>query len=849
MAHTCRFTTVACVAVLLLVGGLAGRSGEGGMRTPRLLREGQIDTSSVESIIKGIIKPGMSQKQKAMAVYKFLIKVGWHWGPAREGPNKKSYDYGVVYDPIKLINVYGYGYCFQNRASAEALWEAAGLEARSAGISGHSIAEVFYDGAWHFLDTDQRGYCLLPDGKTIASIDQVCRDPLGLIINQKNPSKPFFPYTRDPKVPYESKYLAASYFATTRDNYYQHDKIVLGHRMNVTLLPGMKLTRFFKGDGRWNIKNSTVSFEYKIGYLDPRKGPADFVRGDGYGSGELLYQPDLTTRSEEYAAGVWQDANIKVGKKGLEPAEAGKAAWSVFRIRLPWVISGWATAYAGPARPAGAAVVSAELYRKNVDVQQAIEVSTDRGKTWKNVWAPEDGAKTRHRVVIDLSEHVHAEYEYLLRVKLCGEKGGEARLEKLAISTGFQHNPRVYPALKPGANKMNFFLGDGTRTLEINPSLKSAGAFLKDVHSYKGIWFRRGQITGKLGQTGEVVFELKPPQAGTCVSFHAGGGLRREPYGLNARDDIKIYYAENQPKDWKLVYDDEFPKWASHWCYHGNGGAKLTPGTKKVYVKFTVRTVSSASIQRIRLYLNWKPDGAEAMPKRGMRVTHGWTEGKRARDFDRVIKKAPYEYVVKTGKDVANSYLVMEPVRKRGLKWRKDDPPVNKPPLPADKVLDEGLRDELRGMLKAIDADPKTGMPKATKSKVKWLAGNARAARSMLRTKYPIAPGKPKATPNPLADAAGEAAAKKIMAGTDSYAKLKLIAAIRAAGVRPVPDVVLQGMKSTSRYVRLETILFVRRAPSEAGITALQKAAKDDPLEFLREEARYALAAIKKTRE
>jgi hypothetical protein len=830
-----------------LAPALLGRAGEAAVRTPRLLVEGQVDTGSVESIIKGIIKPGMTQKQKALAVYNFLIKVGWHWGPGREGPDKKSYDYGVVYDPVKLINVYGYGYCFQNRASAEALWQAAGLEARSAGISGHSIAEVFYDGAWHYLDTDQRGYCLLADGETIASIDQVSRDPINLIIKQKNPSKPFFPYTADPKVPYESKYIAASNFATTKDNYYQHDKVVLGHRMDLTLLPGMKLTRSFKGDGRWNMKNSTSAFEYKIGYLDPRKGPVDFVRGDGYGSGELLYQPDLTSRSEEYAAGVWQDANIKVGEKGLEPAENGKSAWTVFRIRLPWVICGWATSFEGPAKPLGAAVVAADIYRGTAEVEQAIEVSIDRGHTWRPAWAPAEGQKGKLRAVVDLSEHVHAEYEYLVRVKLSGEKGGEARLERIALRTGFQHNPRVYPALKSGENRMRFFLGEGTETLEVNPSLKSAGAFLKDVHSYKGIWFRRGQITGKLGRTGEVVFELKPPKPGTCASFHAGAGLRREPYGLTAQDDVKIWYAENEPENWKLVYDDEFPVWAKHWCYHANGSAKLSPGTKKVYVKFAVKTAGSASIQRIRLYLHWKPEGATGMPERGVRVTHGWTEGGRARDYDRVIKKATDEYAVKTGTQIVNTFVTMEPVRKRGLRWRRSDPPMPRIEPPAGGNPDPKLRDELRAMLRAIDADPKKGLGPATKSPVKWLASSARAAQGMLRTKYPIRPRPPKEAPtNPLADDAGKAAAKKTMAGSDPYAKLKLIAAVRAAGVKPVPDVVLEGMKSPSRQVRLETILFARRAPSGAGVKTLEKAAKDDPLEFLREEAKYALAAIKR---
>ncbi|MHC4915441.1 MAG: HEAT repeat domain-containing protein, partial [Planctomycetota bacterium] len=479
-------------------------------------------------------------------------------------------------------------------------------------------------------------------------------------------------------------------------------------------------------------------------------------------------------------------------------------------------------------------------------VEQAVEVSTDRGRTWKPVWAPEEGAEGAADVKVDLSEHVVPGYEYLLRFRISGEKGGAGRLERLAINTAFQHNPRVYPAVLPGENRMRFLLGEETETQEILADLTSADAFLKDVKSYRGVWFRRGQISGKLGQVGEIVYELAPPRPGTVASFSAHAGLRREPFGLNWKDDVKISYALDEPGDWKVIYDDEFPPWGKHWCYHANGKATCPPGTKKVFVKYTISTASSASIQRIRLYMHWRPEGPGGLPPRGVRVEHGWTEGGEPKTFEKVFRKAPAEYVVKTGADAADSYLTIEPVRSKGLAWRENDPPVKRPEMPEEEVLDEKLREEMRSSLRAIDADPKTGLPKAAKSSMKWLSGNARAAGAMLRAKYPVKPRPPDPTTNPLKDEAGTAAAKKTMAGPDSYAKLKLLAGIRAANISPVPDLVLEGLKDPSRYVRLEVVLAVRRAPSEAGIKALEETAKKDPLEFLREEAKLALAAIKK---
>ncbi|MGQ9662719.1 MAG: hypothetical protein ACUVWX_10360, partial [Kiritimatiellia bacterium] len=556
--------------------------------TPYILREGQIDTSSIEAIIASIIRPGMSDKEKAFAVYHFLRNHVYHWPAMREPPRADDFEYGVVYDPIKLINVYGYGYCFANSSALENLWQAAGLEARSAGIGGHSIAEVFYDGAYHFLDADQHGYVLLPDGKTVASIAQIERDPINLILRQPNPSTPFFPATADPKVPYESKVILAGYFASTEDNYYRHDKIHRGHTMDITLLPGMRFVRRFSSDGRWNLRNKDLEMEYKLGYVDPRVGPRDFLSDTTYGNGELLYQPDLTTQSGEYPAGVWQESNILRTEKGLQPVEPDKPAWCVFRIRLPYVIVGWPTSFTGPAKPVGAAAISVGLYRASPKVRQSISLSVDNGGTWRTVWT--NDALGQVEQALDFSQLVVGHYEYYVRIELTAANPADSRLERLSLNTAFQLAPRVLPALREGENRMIFKLGNQTETMEIIPNLSNADSFLRYVTDYKGVWLSDGSIMSRLGRPGEVVFELVPPKAGTVHSFSVNAGCRREPGQVHPDDDIKLFYAENAPRDWKLIYDDEFPSWANHWSYYAYAGALCSPGTQRVFVKLALTT-------------------------------------------------------------------------------------------------------------------------------------------------------------------------------------------------------------------------------------------------------------------
>jgi hypothetical protein len=899
----------------LLVPMLA--AGGEAVRTPRILRDGAVDTSSVESIIAAIIRPGMSQPEKALAVYEFLRTHLYHQAAAREGARPDDHEYGVVYDPVKLINVYGYGYCFQSRSALEALWQAAGLEARSAGIGGHSVAEVFHDGAYHYLDADQHGYCLLPDGRTIASIEQISRDPIALILKQANPTKPFFPATADPKVPYESKHIVASYFASTADNFYQHDKTVTGHRMDVTLLPGMRYVRRFGGDGRWNVRNKSLDFEYQVGYVDPRVGPKDFITGRGCGNGELLYQPELSGSSREYAAGVWQHEGLAQTRDGLEPAEAGKPGWCVFRIRLPYVIAGWPTAFKGPAKPAGAAVVAAAFRRAGEKDAQGISVSTDGGRTWKPVWKAEGTGSLR--AVADLSEHVAGRYEYLLRFELAAaEKPADARLERLAVNTAFQLAPRTLPAVEEGANRFTFSLGDGSETAEMDPDLSSAEALLRDAESAKGIWFEPGQIVGRRGREGEVIYKLEPPRPGTVKGFSAGAGCRREPFGLRGGDDVRIYYAENEPRDWKLIYDDDVPRYFQHWSYEADARAECSPETRRAYVKFGIRTEASQSVQRLRLAMRWLPAEGAGLPERGVRVEHAWTEGGKPRTFSKILKTAPAGYEFAAGKDVVNSHVLIEPVREKGLQWRPDDPPVVRPPEPAEQVLNEALRDELRSLLRKSDADPEKGLAEAAASKIQWLADGARQAQAMLRSKYPAMPPAPsfggdilqeagralgrkeaagaadadalaelvakeklaanQAVPaaallllgdkrgvEPLAghvkdmpaarvmplavlllkagNPAGRKAVAAIMAGGDPYNKLALLEAVEAAGIKPVPDELLAGLSDGSRWVRLAVLEMLRRSPTESGRRAVEKMAKEDPLEFLRAEAASVLAA------
>ncbi|MHC4916230.1 MAG: hypothetical protein ACYTGB_12140, partial [Planctomycetota bacterium] len=220
------------------------------MISPRVVSIHTPDSSSPEAVVAAIIRPGMTRDEKAVAIWEYCWKNTFHWPAPKEGP-RKTHELDVVFDASKLLNVYGYSYCFAIRSLGEALYEAAGMEARSAGISGHVIPEVYYDGKYHFLDHDQRGFSRMPDG-SIASLDDYRGRAVELILAAGRPSRPFFPATLKPLAPYEQKHVFTGYLLNHLKHYRQHDKYRTAHSMSFPLLPGMRFTRSWEACGKWH---------------------------------------------------------------------------------------------------------------------------------------------------------------------------------------------------------------------------------------------------------------------------------------------------------------------------------------------------------------------------------------------------------------------------------------------------------------------------------------------------------------------------------------------------------------------------------------------------------------------
>ncbi len=685
------------------------------------------DLTSAKSIIDSIVTPDLTDEQKAFAIYDLVREYVYHWPAAREGEKTESFEYGVVYDPVKLINVYGYGYCFQNKCVLEALWQLAGLEARGGGISGHAIAEVFYDGQYHYLDADQHGYCLLPDGKTVASMADVENDALNLIVNQPAPSEPFFPASRNPKAPYESKYILAAYFHSKHNNHYQHDKISMGHRMDIILLPGMRYARHFQGDGRFNIHNKSLSLEREVGYVDPSKGPADHQSNKTYGNGELLYQPDLSNKTNEYRRGLWHEENIRQTESGLVPADFSTPARCSFRISLPYVIVGWPSSFTGPTNPTGAAVISLRFNTEASNRSCYLRVWSDVGACGSRVDCSIDSAAS---VISDLSAYVAGGYEFTVEIEFSGKR---TCLEKLSLRTAFQLSPRALPAVRPGKNEMTFLAGPETCTMVFAPRLNTLEALAEETYSMKDTVFEDSAVRSTAGKTAELIYELQPPKPGKVHSFSVDTGCRRSYDGRSPEDRISISWAENSPCEWRPAADDsDFPMYAGHWSYHLNASGECSDNVEKLYIRYQIKTLGNAGIRNILIRLRWKPNSAASIASPGLKISHEWKDEDGNQRFEHVVTEPEYKYTFDAGQEVKNRRVIMEPVRDPTLEWRENDPSVNRPHPIKEKLINIDNQQRMRKLLREIDVDPCNAIPKAAKSGIRWLESGSREVADML---------------------------------------------------------------------------------------------------------------------
>lgn len=576
-------------AAILLVSGMSVFAAAQ-VVNPRITTDSSIDCSSAEAVVRQITKPDMTDEQKAVACWKFMLGHFYHWYPPKEENVPEQ-----VRDFAKAINSYGFGPCFLNAPVLSALWEAAGLETRSWTITGHSIPEVKYGGAWHMLDGDARAWHRKADGQ-IASVEELAADAK-LITDPAEKSDPFYPFAAPevvarPLEPWGPPGKMMDLYLSRKDNYRYNRRAVMGHPMYLTLRPAEKLTLKRENEGQWYVFGDMPSNAVN-------SGPIDVSKTITYANGHLLWPVDLKRITADQI--LWLgSSNVKLADGKISLEKEGVPGVAVLRTWSPYVL------------------VQAKIALTCVGATPPkVELSCDSGAAWSDlpaVWTP--AQPDQQTALISLSKEIAGRYEYLLRITM-----DSGALAGASFDSTLQHAPLALPQLKVGANKVTIQRGldEGVVQLVLGNSRESKARYIVDKAGFaeplKSIQPAAYQ------EPAFVVYKLTAPQPLTALSIGANVTM-----DVGTNQHIAASYSLDNGKTWTEVWRiaDNANSHNSQFEMDRRVTVENPAGVKEALVKYDLRrNAKYFAVAGVRLYAFYRqPQPADA----GLNVTITWQE-------------------------------------------------------------------------------------------------------------------------------------------------------------------------------------------------------------------------------
>jgi hypothetical protein len=266
------------------------------------LSNGRNNFRNINEIVAAAVTPGMTEKEKALALWFQEIQTRFHAG----GDNSE------LGNPVKVFNTYGYNTCGNDSICLAGLWHWAGIKkVAPVRTMGHCISQAFFDGRWNLLDGDQHVLYLLRDNETIASELDVVRD------------HDLIKRTHAQGILLGDDHGTAEWEASA----FVFDGEINGDRncntsttMNMVLRPNEAIV------WRW-------------GHLDParRIGDGRWRYPDSICNGLWEYRPDFS--NDTWRKGADKVEGVKSSAEGLA-AENGQTGEIIWTVRSPYVFVG-----------------------------------------------------------------------------------------------------------------------------------------------------------------------------------------------------------------------------------------------------------------------------------------------------------------------------------------------------------------------------------------------------------------------------------------------------------------------------------------------------------------------------
>ena len=627
------------------------------------------DVSSLEAWKAAFIKDGMSNQEKAIAIWKSVSSFQYQDSGA---PMEFLTHEDNVYDPIKMFNVYGYGICCYASAHVEALGRYTGLKARGWGINCHSVCELGYDDGWHLYDSSLIGFFPKADGK-IASVEEITAGiqewykanpalydgkhgiDAKLREFQKGEGNTAWK-TKGPEIlsrcgSYDPRgwWPAGTHgWYSTMQEYdgtgggsdgksfiYEYGAL-LGYEVNIELRPGEKLTR------NWFNKGLHVQMDMNQGEptcLKQETGKGfqrhtpqygDLAPGR-IGNGTVEYNVPLAT-GEFKASALSVDNLAAKSDDQADPAvhvkDAAKPAELIVRMPCSYVY------------------LSGKVNLKAVvgeGGEIAVAFSDNNGLDWKEL----KKITATSSEELDLKPNVYRHYDYRLKFTLKGKGTG---LDEVKISHDIQHSQRPLPALTQGENKITFSTGaqESTITVAANSKSDHAGKQVQwtDFHGViNGFDKNIGKI---LGNSADATFPITTPGDMTRLRF-------------------AVHYQSWSPADsWEFQVSFDGGKTFKK-AGEGEGVVRGTckyfvisdvpAGTRSAQVKFVGAMKSANLLWAFRIDADYKEANAGFRP---VKITYQWEENGQKKEGVHVASKPTETYSINCSTKPLMKAIVLE---------------------------------------------------------------------------------------------------------------------------------------------------------------------------------------------
>ena len=629
--------------------------------SPHLVKAGQPDTADLQSLAKSVYQQASAQtpRQKAEAIWRFFLTDGRFVKPgiiyhiagwAYEEPG------GEVLDPVKLLNSYGFGLCYHIAPLLESVFKAGGFpDARVWFLTGHTVAEVFYDNGYHYFDSDMMGYNPIGTSgplkdRPVASVHQLEADPsiiLGKLAGGKDPANVDAPWYPADVRAHAMPDLAALFTSTDDNRLYPFQRFESAHQLNFVLRPGERIVRYYQPEQE-SLYYLPYRFDGKTWTEFPRE-IAEYKIKTADGPRSQKDARTWATGRQEYRA----------------PQQAGPRR--TYSMPCPYVIID--------------ANFRMDVTLRGPSDQLSVEVSIDGGHHWSAAGAlkgPYSGPWITAPAAVR-SEHgsrmeISGTYGYLVRVT-----SETAKLSNLLLTTRFQLNPRTLPELSPGPNAIEYSASDTERwELPLSPSLAAKETNTTEVSSGGNAY-----LANRTAGPGEIIFALEAPDGGPITSFNTGGrfldlrdGLAPDKFTAETRT-VTPWPAAGQPQSASLAWSNTLAgPYTTLWAYDSQLQWKdgqpidhtlrwpevdrevpLPPNTRRVFVRYRLEGMG---LDMLRFAVN--RSGRRVISP--LQITHVWSEGGQEHQQRQNILPGKlhqaYTVPIPAGAAIVNRALILE---------------------------------------------------------------------------------------------------------------------------------------------------------------------------------------------